>query len=92
MKHSTERACMTLLNYIHSALDSGLFQADIFPDICKVFDSLIHENLLSNMSHFGIRGNIISWFQSYVNDRLISVNPLFRSPSQVNFGVPQRSV
>ena len=32
------------------------------------------------------------WFQSYLNDRLISVDPLFRSPSQVNFGVPQGSV
>jgi hypothetical protein len=44
------------------------------------------------MSHFGIRGNAFSWFQSYLKDRLISVDPLFRSPSQVNFGVPQGSV
>ena len=44
------------------------------------------------MSHFGIRGNVFSWFQSYLNDRLISVDPLFLSHSQVNFGVPQGSV
>ena len=44
------------------------------------------------MSHFGIRGNAFSWFQSYLNDRLISVDQLFCSPSKVNFDVPQGSV
>ena len=44
------------------------------------------------MSNFDIMGNAFSWFQSYLNDRLISIDPLFRSPSQVNFGVPQGSV
>ena len=83
---------MTLLNFIHSALDSGLTPAAIFLDIRKAFDSLTHEILLSKMSHFGIWSNVFSWFQSYLNDRLISVDSLFRSPSQVNFGVPQGSV
>ena len=82
---------MTFLNFIHSALHSGLIPAAVFQDI-KAFDSLTHEILLSKMSHFGIRGNVFSWFQSYLKDRLISVDPLFRSPSQVNFGVPQGSV
>ena len=93
MKHSTEHACMTLLNFIHSELDSGLIPAAIFLDIRKAFDFLTHEILLSKMSHFGIRGNVFSWFQSYLNDRLISVNPQFNfCQSQVNFGVPQGSV
>ena len=92
MKHSTEYACMTLLNFIHSALDLGLIPAAIFLDIRKAFDSLTHEILLSKMSHFGTRGTVFSWFQSCLKDRLISVDPLFRSPSQVNFGVPQGSV
>ena len=45
MKHSTEHACVTLLNFIHSALDSGLIPAAIFLDIRKAFDSLTHEIL-----------------------------------------------
>ena len=92
IKHSTEHAYITILNFIHSALDSGLIPAVIFLDIRKAFDSSTHESLLSKMSHFGIRGNVFFWFQSYFNDRLISFDPLFRSPSQVNFGVPQGSV
>jgi len=83
---------MTLLNFIHSALDSGLIPSTIFLDIRKTFDSLTHEILLSKMSHFGVKANVFSRFQSYLNDRLISVDPLFRSPSQVNFGVPQGSI
>ena len=92
MKHSTEHACITLFNFVHSALDSGSVPASIFLDIRKVFDSLTHEILLSKMFPFGIRGNVFSWFQSHLNHRLISVDPLFRSPSQVSFGVPHGSV
>jgi len=44
------------------------------------------------MSHFGIWGNLFSWFQSCLNDRLIFGDPFFRSPLQMNFGVPQGSV
>jgi hypothetical protein len=87
-----EHPCMTLLNFIHSELDLGLIPAAIFLDIRKAFDSATHEILLSKISHFGIRENVFSWFQSYLKNRLISVDPLFRSPSQVNFGVPQVSV
>jgi len=32
-KHSTEHACATLLNYLLSALDSGLIPAALFPDV-----------------------------------------------------------
>ena len=58
----------------------------------SAFDSLIHEILLSKMSHFGIGVNVFSWFQPYLNDRLISVDPLLRIHSHVNFGVSQGSV
>jgi len=55
MKHSTEQACLTLLNFIHFAMDSGLIPAAIFMDIRKAFDSLTHDILLSKVSYFGIR-------------------------------------
>ena len=32
-KHSTEHACATLLNYLNSALDSGLIPAALFLDV-----------------------------------------------------------
>ena len=62
MKHFTEHACMTLLNFINSALDSGLIPNAIFLDIRKVFDSLTHEILLSKVFYFEIRGNVFFYF------------------------------
>ena len=59
-KHSTKNACATLLNYLRSALHSGLMPADLFLDVRKAFDSLTHNILLLKLSHIGIRGNAYS--------------------------------
>ena len=61
-------------------------------DVRKAFDSLTHRILLRKLSHIGIRSNAYSWFDSYLSGRLISIDPLFRSPSEVYYGVPQGSV
>ena len=90
--HSTEHACASLLNFIHSAIDFGLIPAALFLDVRKAFDSLTHQILLWKLSHIGIRSNVFSWFESYLSGRLISIDPLFRSPSEVEYGVPQGSV
>ena len=86
-KHSTEHACATLLNYLNSAIDSGLIPAALFLDVQKVFDSLTHKILLLKLSHLCIRGNADLWFLSYLSGRFISVNPHFSNP----FGIVWRS-
>ena len=91
-KHSTEHACVTLLNFLHTALDSGLIPAAIFLDVRKAFDSLTHEILLYKLSHNGVRGQAHAWFDSYLSGRTISVDSLSRFSSEVEFGVPQGSV
>ena len=90
--HSTEHACAALSNFLHSAIDSGHIPAALFLDVRKAFDSLTHRILLWKLSHIGIRSNAYSWFDSYLSGRLISIDPLFRSPSEVYYGVPQGSV
>ena len=90
--HSTEHACAVLLNYLHSAIDSHLIPAALFLDVRKAFDSLTHSVLLFKLSHFGVRGSAFYWFKSFLSGRIISVDPLFRSPSSVDQGVPQGSV
>ena len=91
-KHSTEHACVTLLNYLNSALDSALMPAAPFLDVRKAFDSLTQKILLLKLSHIGIRGNTYSWFLSYLSGRVISVDPHFSNPSGIEFGVPQGSI
>ena len=88
-KHSTEHACVTLLNFLHTALDSGLIPAAIFLDVRKAFDSLTHGILLYKLPHIGVKGQAHSCFDSYLSGRTISVDSLSSFSSEVEFGVPQ---
>ena len=90
--HSTEHACEALLNFIHSAINSGHISATLFLDVREALGSLTHQILLWELSQIGITSNSFSWFVSYISGRLISIDPLFRNPSEVYYDVPQGSV
>ncbi|XP_065564148.1 uncharacterized protein LOC136029581 [Artemia franciscana] len=81
-----------LLNYLHSALDSGLIPSALFLDVRKALDSLMHKILLLKLSHIGIRGIAYSWFLSYLSGQVISVDSHFSNPSGIEFDVSQGSV
>ena len=39
----------------------------------KAFDSINHQTLFKKLEFYGIRGNVLSWFKSYLLDRFIKV-------------------
>ena len=58
---------VSVLNYLNSALDSGLIPTALFLDVRKAFDSLTRKILLLKLSHIGTRRNGYSWFLSYIS-------------------------
>ena len=68
-RHSTQQAIITLINTITSSIDSGDLMIGVFLDLKKAFDTVTHSILIRKMYAYGIRGNILKWFESYLADR-----------------------
>ena len=67
----------------------------VFLDIRKAFDLINHNILLSKMrSNFGISGNELLWFESYLTNReqQCVVNGILSSVGKLKCGVPQGSI
>ena len=74
--------------------------AAIFLDLSKAFDTLEHSVLFSKLEKYGIRGTALKWFQSYLDQRSMSVKCKIKETGTYNwsdryavdFGSPQGSV
>ena len=85
---------MSLTESIKSSIDNGKFGCGFFLDLQKAFDTLNHEIQLQKLEHYGIRGNVLSWFQSYLSGRTqyVTVNGHVSDLLPITCGVPQGSV
>ena len=93
--HSTETALLKIVNDLLSTLDDGKVSLLSLLDLSSAFDTIDHSTLLSRLQHtFGISGNALSWFSSYLTGRtqVVSVYGFKSNPAELEFGVPQGSV
>ena len=91
---STQDALMKFSTLVYNNLDKGNSVLTIFIDFSKAFDTVPHKILLSKLKHYGIQGNLLKWFEDYLNNReqtTIIENAESR-PSLITTGVPQGSV
>ena len=78
-----------------SNMDVGKINCVVFLDIRRAFDSINHEILLNKMNlNFGISGNALKWFDSYIKDReqQCIVNGQLSSSKKIICGVPKGSI
>jgi len=66
---STTTASQSFIERIQEALDNGLQAIGIFFDLTKVYDVLNHRVLQDKLYSYGVRGNVNSWFKSYLTDQ-----------------------
>ena len=92
--HSSYMALMVMMNDISKALDEGDSVIGMFLDFPKAFDTVNHRILLDKLFHYGIRGNALDWFESYLSNRrqYVTYNDVKSSIKDVSCGVPQGSI
>ena len=75
-------------------MEAGKIGCGIFIDLRKAFDTVNHEILLKKLDHYGIRGNSLNWFKSYLIERkqYVYLNGYSSECKDVSCGVPQGSV
>jgi len=85
---------ITIQDNISNAFDNNEFSIGIFLDVAKAFDTVDHKILLAKLENIGVRGHVLSWFESYLTNRQQSVT--FRGRlsklKPVKYGVPQGSI
>jgi len=80
---------------ILTAVDRGAFAAIALLDLSTAFDTVDHDVLVQRLqTSYGVKGNVLQWFQSYLHGRQQSVRRGIKSskPVTVIYGVPQGSI
>ncbi len=68
--HSTETALVKAQSDILYAIDRKQAVLLVLSDLSAAFDTVDHQLLLKTLtSRFGIKGNALSWFASYLSGR-----------------------
>ena len=93
--HRTETALIKIVNGILLGFDDDKLSVLALLDLSAAFDTIDHSILLHRLQcSFGIQGDVLSWFQSYLADRKhsVCVNGLYSAQSVLTYGVPQGSI
>ena len=92
--HSCETQLITIVEHLARNLDHGKQTDVLLLDFSKALDTVPHKRLLKKLDHYGIRGQLIKWIESWLCGRTqtVVVNGSPSSPVTVTSGVPQGTV
>ena len=89
--HSTETTLLKVKNDLLMAMDKGQVTLLVLLDLSSAFDTVEQEVLLDRLrSTVGLRGKVLSWFESYFEGRSlqVSINGTLSKPFHLMCGVP----
>lgn len=91
---STTSNLILFNDYITEAMDKGKQVDVVYTDYSKAFDRIDHETLIKKLNNMGIRGDLLRWFSSYIDNRsqAVVLNNYISSWVSVPSGVPQGSL
>ena len=94
-KNSTDHAIIQLIDQLVKSFNDNKFIIRVFIDLSKAFDTVDHQILLGKLKHYGITGNNLKWFHSYLSNRkqFIKFNQTEESTLlNIKCDVPQGSI
>ena len=76
-----------------NAIDAKCFVDIAYIDFAKAFDTVSHTKLLYKLSKYGISGNILKWFTSFLSNRKqrVKIGDAYSDYVDITSGVPQGS-
>ena len=92
--HSTETIFLKIQNDILLNMDKQNVTLLVFLDLNTAFDTVDHNILISHLqSSFGIKGNVLNWFSSYLSNRTqrVTLSGCVSESFSLEQGVPQGS-
>ena len=92
--HSTQTSLHRVMDEWYENINEGELTGACIFDISKCFDTINHRNLLFKMHKYGIEGDELGWFKSYLTGRsqAVTCNNKLSSLRGLDYGVPQGSV
>ena len=93
-QHSCESQLLLTTDDFARYLDNNI-QVDMgILDFSKAFDKVPHKRLAAKLNYYGIRGNLLTWIEAFLQNRSQSVvvDGHYSSPISVSSGVPQGTV
>ena len=90
---STEHAVLDIVNTCYDNIERKMYSGLVLLDLAKPFDTVNHHILLQKLEHYKIRGIVLQFFQSFLENRkqFVCINKLCSTLTDVNIGVPQGS-
>ena len=91
---SCETQLITTIDDLVNCLNDNAQMDCIFLDFSKAFDRVPHSRLCNKLSHYGIRGPLLSWIKHYLYNRSqkVTIDGTSSNSSIVTSGVPQGTV
>ena len=92
--HSTSSSLIDVSDYILQNMNQGLVTGALFLDLKKAFDTVNYDILLKKLHNYGVTGNSLNWFRSYLSGRMqaVNINSTLSDFKHVNIGIPQGSI
>ena len=92
--YSTVHQLLELYNSVFDGLEKSKQAVSVFCDFSKAPDTVWHKALLHKVKPYGITGDLLKWFKSYLENRekRVAIKNTTSLVCGVSAGVPQGSL